>query len=244
MVEAMILSEYHETRFVPKEPDPSRWSEAFAVITACNPLGQGLDEETDRVATVRLRKTISRLGLNRHRVTGVSADLKHREPGFAVWGCDLPAALQLGSEFAQTAIYWIEDGKLDVVSCASGERQHVGLWSERLQTAGERDKCCCVYVIELTDEAKTVKKVQEANPNANPKMKCIYVGSTAKTPEERFKVHKAVGKQSSSIVRKYGRRLVPALYRDLPLMTRPAAERKEKQLAKQLRAKGYTVWQN
>jgi hypothetical protein len=45
-------------------------------------------------------------------------------------------------------------------------------------------------------------------------------------------------------VRKYGRRLVPALYRDLPLMTRPAAERKEKQLAKQLRAKGYTVWQN
>ncbi len=88
-----------------------------------------------------------------------------------------------------------------------------------------------------------MKKVQEANPKANPKMKCVYVGSTAKTPEERFKVHRAGGKQSSSIVRKYGRRLVPAFYRDLPLMTRPDAERKEKQLAKQLRAKGYTVWQ-
>ena len=240
----MILPEYHETRFAPKEPPPSRWPKAFAVITACNPLGQGLDEEADKAATVRLRKAISRLGMNRHRVTGVSADLKHREPGFAVWGCDLAAALQLGREFAQNAIFWVVDGKLDVVSCTTGERQHVGLWSERLQTAGERDKNCCVYVIELADEAKTVKKVQDANPKAKAKMTCVYVGSTAKTPEERFKVHKAGGKQSSSIVCKYGRRLVPAFYRHLPLMTRPSAERKEKQLAKQLRAKGYTVWQN
>lgn len=240
----MILSEYHETRFAPKEPAPPRWPSAFAVITACNPLGQGLDEEADRAATVRLRKAISRLGLKRHRVTGISADMKHREPGFAVWGCDLTAATQLGREFAQNAIFWIEGGVLDVVSCANGERQHVGLWSERLQTARERDMCCCVYVIELADEARTVRRVKEANPNANPKMKCVYVGSTAKTPEERFKIHKAGGKQSASVVCKYGRRLVPAFYRDLPLMTRPAAERKEKQLAKQLRVKGYTVWQN
>ena len=240
----MILAEYHETRFAPKEPPPSRWPEAFAVITACNPFGRGIDEDADKAATVCLRKAINRLGLKRHRGPGVSADMKHREPGCAVWGCDLPAAIQLGREFAQNAIFWIEEGKLDVVSCATGTRQHVGLWSELLQTSADRAKCCCIYVIELADEARTVKRFQEANPKANPKMKCVYVGSTAKTPEERFKVHKAGGKQSSSIVRKYGQRLVPTLYRDLPLMTRPAAERKEKQLAKQLRAKGYTVWQN
>jgi hypothetical protein len=240
----MILSEYHETRFAPKEPTPARWPAAFAVITAYNPLGQGLDEEADKAATVRLRKAISRLGLKRHRVTGVSADMKHREPGFAVWGCDLPAALQLGREFAQNAIYWVEKGRLDVVSCSTGEREHVGLWSERLQTHGERDKCCCVYVIELADEARTVKRVREANPNANPKMKCVYVGSTARTPEQRFEIHKSGGKQSSSIVRRYGVRLVPGLYRDIPLMVRTEAERKEAQLAAELRAKGYTVWQN
>jgi len=240
----MVKTHYLETVFIVKQPAPDQWPDPFAVTTACNPLGRIVDEEANRSATVRLRKAISRLGLNRHRVTGVSADMKHREPSYAVWGCDLPAALQLGRDFAQNAIFWVVDGKLDVVSCTTGERQHVGLWSERLQTAGERDKGCCVYVIELTDEAKTVKKVKEANPQANAKMKCVYVGSTAKTPEERFKVHKAGGKQSSSIVYKYGRRLVPAFYRDLPLMTRPAAERKEKQLAKQLRAKGYTVWQN
>ena len=132
----MILSEYHETRFVPKEPNPAHWPEAFVVITACNPLGQGLDDEADKAATVRLRKAISRLGLQRHRVTGVSADGKHREPGFAIWGCDLQAALSLGREFAQNAIYWVEKGRLEVVSCSTGECEYVGLWSERLQPCG------------------------------------------------------------------------------------------------------------
>lgn len=240
----MILSEYHETRFAPKEPTPARWPEAFAVITACNPLGQGLDDEADRAATVRLRKAISRLELNRHRVTGVSADLKHREPGFAVWGCDLSTALRLGTEFAQNAIFWIERGELDVVSCSTGERQNVGLWSERLQTSADRAKCCCLYVIELADEARTIKRVKEANPNANPKMKCLYVGSTARTPEQRFEVHKAGGKQSSSIVRLHGVRLVPGLYRDFPMMPRAQAEDEEARLANEIRAKGYTVWQN
>lgn len=240
----MILSEYHETRFVPKAPTPARWPEAFAVITACNPFGQGLDEEADKAATVRLRKAISRLGLKRHRVTGVSADMKHRESGFAVWGCDLPAALNLGREFTQNAIYWVEKGRLDVVSCSTGEREYVGLWSERVQTPGERDKCCSVYVIELSDEARSVKRVMKANPNANPKMRCVYVGSTARTPEQRFEIHKAGGKQSCSLVRLHGIRLVPGLYRDLPLMARAEAECKEAQLAAELRAKGYTVWQN
>jgi hypothetical protein len=92
-----------------------------------------------------------------------------------VWGFELPVALQLGREIAQNAIYWIEDWRLDNVSCTTGERQHVGRWSERLQSAGAMGKCCCVYVIELTDEAKMLKKVQEANPKDNPRMKCVYV---------------------------------------------------------------------
>ena len=240
----MIKDCYLKTVFVAKQPAPDNWPDGFAVITACNPLGQRLDEKSNKSAAVRLRKTITRLGLKRHRVTGMSADMKHREPSFAVWGCGLATALDLGRQFNQDAIFWAEEGRLDVVSCATGTRQHVGLWSELLQSSADRVKSCCLYVIELADEARTIKRVREANPNANPKMKCVYVGSTAKTPAERFSIHRAGGQRSSSIVRKYGVRLIPALYRNYPPMARPQAERKEKQLAKQLRAKGYTVWQN
>jgi hypothetical protein len=129
----MILPEYFETRFAPKEPRPSCWPKAFAVITACNPLGGGLHKEADAQATIRLEEAIKRAGLGCHQVTGYSADGKHSEPGFAVWGCELDAATQLGREFAQNAIYWVEEGQLDVVSCSSAEREHVGLWLERLR---------------------------------------------------------------------------------------------------------------
>jgi hypothetical protein len=239
----MIRIKYLDTVFLPKEPVPSRWPDAFAVITACNPRGQDAHPDANRKSSALLRKATGRLKLKRHRVTGMSDDMKHREPGFAIWGCDLSAALELGSQFNQDAIFWVEDGRLDVVSCATGERQHVALWAQRLRSRGQRSKCCRVYVIELADKARTVGKVKKANPHANPKMKCLYVGSTARTPGERFKIHKTQGKQSSAIVREYGLRLVPALYRDLPLMTRISAERREAQLAAKLRGKGYTVWQ-
>lgn len=240
----MIKEHYLKTVFIAKQPAPDRWPEAFAVITACNPLGQIIDDGANQSTTTRLRKTLGRLGLKRHRVTGMSADMKHREPGFAVWGCGLATALDVGRQFNQDAIFWAEEGRLDVVSCATGERQHVARWTERLRSRGERRKCCCVYAIELADEVRMVRRVKKANPHANPKMKCLYVGSTARNPEERFKIHKTKGKQSSLIVREYGLRLVPALYRDLPLMTRMGAERKEAQLAEKLRVEGYTVWQN
>jgi hypothetical protein len=129
----VILPEYFETRFAPKEPPPSCWPTAFAVITACNPLGGGPQKEADGQATIRLEEAIERVGLECHQVTGYSADGKHSEPGFAVWGCELDTATQLGREFAQNAIYWVEGGQLDVVSCSSAEREHVGLWSERLR---------------------------------------------------------------------------------------------------------------
>src|SRR5205823_55367 len=40
----------------------------------------------------------------------------------------------------------------------------------------------------------------------------LYVGQSAKTPEQRFAQHKAGGSFSSPNVRKYGQRLVPRLY--------------------------------
>jgi hypothetical protein len=46
----------------------------------------------------------------------------------------------------------------------------------------------------------------------------LYVGQTGLTPEERFQRHKN-GVQSSGVVRKYGKRLLPDLYKHLNPMS-------------------------
>jgi len=84
----------------------------------------------------------------------------------------------------------------------------------------------------------------------NGVLECLYVGITSKLPQERLQQHKTgfVNKKgfnlSSSIVKKFGRYLRPSLYNHLPLMTHTEALAMEKQLALELRKKGYAVWFN
>jgi hypothetical protein len=69
-----------------------------------------------------------------------------------------------------------------------------------------------VYVIELDDEVYGNAPFRAANPDWNPAKPCVYVGSTALTPEERFGQHLA-GYKSNMYAHKYGKRLMPRLYR-------------------------------
>ena len=103
---------------------------------------------------------------------------------------------------------------------------------------------CNVYVIELEKSVMEVKRFKDKNPNYDPQKPCVYVGQTAKTPEERLHQHLA-GKHSNHFVEKYGVRLRPKLYaRHNPLATREEAEAKERRLAERLRSRGYGVWWN
>jgi predicted GIY-YIG superfamily endonuclease len=68
-----------------------------------------------------------------------------------------------------------------------------------------------------------------------------YVGMTGLTPEERFANHKA-GVKSARVVRRYGVRLVPTLYAHLNPMSYADACAMEKQLAEQLRQRGFDVF--
>jgi GIY-YIG catalytic domain len=90
-----------------------------------------------------------------------------------------------------------------------------------------------VYVVEL-DESKR-------RGTANP---AVYVGQTARTPEERLAQHLRHEK-SSRHVRDHAVRLRPDLYEEYnPLATRADAEAKEAWLAGRLRAQGYDVYSN
>lgn len=106
-----------------------------------------------------------------------------------------------------------------------------------------------VYVVELSRKVFTEhRKFREANPQYNGVLECLYVGQTAKTPQERFAQHKsghrnAKGvKLSSEIVRKYGLYLRPSLYQHIGPLSREEALAVEEGLALELRRKGYAVW--
>jgi hypothetical protein len=87
------------------------------------------------------------------------------------------------------------------------------------------------------------RKFMLANPQYKKGMKCFYVGMTGLPPEERFKNHKR-GHKSNKYAHKYGKRLRPREYAKYNPMTREEAEKREVQLAEDLRAMGHAVWQN
>lgn len=100
-----------------------------------------------------------------------------------------------------------------------------------------------VYAIELDRAVLEIRKFRLANPLRDPSKPCVYVGQTGKTPEQRFQDHKA-GHWGSRYVIRYGLRLLPYLYQHLNPVHREDAECAEKDLAEQLRWRGYTVWSN
>jgi hypothetical protein len=97
-----------------------------------------------------------------------------------------------------------------------------------------------VYVVLLNPAAAKIRKVLLANPNRKPEKPIVYVGLTGFTPEERFANHK-LGIKSSSLVKRFGIRLLPELYVHLNPMPYEAAAQMEKDLTEDLRRAGYTV---
>ena len=99
-----------------------------------------------------------------------------------------------------------------------------------------------VYVIELDGRVLEHARFRAANPNRDITRPCVYVGCTGLTPEKRFAKHKA-GIRANSYVRRYGLRLLPALYAYANPMPYGAARDMEVELAIALQEQGYAVWQ-
>lgn len=97
-----------------------------------------------------------------------------------------------------------------------------------------------VYVVLLEETVGRLERVLAANPARDPGKPCVYVGMTGLAPEQRFANHKN-GRKASSLVERYGIRLLPELYAHLNPMPYAAAARMEQDLAEDLRRAGYTV---
>ena len=101
-----------------------------------------------------------------------------------------------------------------------------------------------VYAIRLKAAALHVNKFAKANPDHVPHKPCVYVGSTALTPEQRYQRH-LTGKTGSKWVKDFHQSIHKTLTNKQPkYTTRRDAEFAEFVLAVKLRRKGYAVWTN
>ncbi len=100
-----------------------------------------------------------------------------------------------------------------------------------------------VYVIALDQAVMDDKRFRKANPYYVTGKPCVYVGMTGRTPDERFRQHKE-GYKSSRYPHRHGKYLRRKLFEHLNPMTYKRAADMEVELARQLRNRGYGVWQN
>ena len=99
-----------------------------------------------------------------------------------------------------------------------------------------------VYVVELSDQIWNNARFRKANPDYLLGKPFVYVGMTGLDPDTRFDKHKA-GVQSNAYVRRFGLRLLPALYAMYNPMPYEGARDMEVELGIALREAGYGVWQ-
>lgn len=102
---------------------------------------------------------------------------------------------------------------------------------------------CTVYVVELDPGVLKEGRFVRENPRRHASKPCLYVGSTCLEPEERFRNHMR-GHKGNPFVYRYGVRLRPEFTSHYPAFTREEAELTERELALELRARGYGVWFN
>ena len=103
-----------------------------------------------------------------------------------------------------------------------------------------------VYVIELRREVLEKARFARRNPELRDDKPCVYVGQTALAPEERFAQHLEARKRYSRIVREFGVRLRPRLYRQRGAVRDAGRGRTRRGggSPRRLRRRGYAVWSN
>jgi hypothetical protein len=101
-----------------------------------------------------------------------------------------------------------------------------------------------IYLLELDPRVALDPAFLKANPRLIPGLPSFYCGSSSQRPEERFIEHVTGGRNASRIAHRYGRALRMDLVPDAgQQMPRAQAIKAEARLARELRAKGYGVWQ-
>ena len=106
-----------------------------------------------------------------------------------------------------------------------------------------------LYVIRLNDDAKKYNKKCPTHDNDTQNTgRCVYVGCTTLTPEERLEQHKNDARSNKKVRKEYFEFLMPGQFEDLnigdkrELETYEQASVREEELAKSLESRDFIVW--
>ncbi|MBC3616746.1 DUF3293 domain-containing protein [Vibrio metschnikovii] len=101
----------------------------FAIITAWNPRSVCLSEDENRRNNRRLQQAL--IGYDLTDVIVGNDDFSWYEESFAVV-MPLADAVVLAGQFAQNALYYVQDGQVILQSCLDHQRFNLGLLSSKI----------------------------------------------------------------------------------------------------------------
>lgn len=128
---------YHDVRFRAELP-PAGLPATFGVITACNPNGHTVSMEDNQRGTETLRNTLTTEKQFFFPVTGGSPDFTHTEPGFGVLFKSPAEAVSWGRQFQQEAVFWINEGRVQLLPCDGTDPVELGTWAALAEPAAQK----------------------------------------------------------------------------------------------------------
>jgi hypothetical protein len=109
----------------------NKFPQEFGIVTAYNPRGITMNSLKNQDADERLRADITSRALECFRITGMSKDEVHQEPG---WGIHYSkeTVIQLGRAYKQDAIFWVSDDLLFLIDLEELSEEQLGNFSSFL----------------------------------------------------------------------------------------------------------------
>jgi hypothetical protein len=106
---------YFDTRFR-IDAMPEQWPAQFVILSAWATTGQSWTQQANEAADRQLAHQLAERGLWNLRITGYSPVTGHAEPSWA-FPMALSEACDLGQQFRQDALYYVEADQLSVTHC-------------------------------------------------------------------------------------------------------------------------------
>jgi hypothetical protein len=128
---------YHVVRFRAELP-AAGLPAAFAVVTACNPNGKTVSARENEQATDALRSDLTAENQFFFPVIGGSPDFSHAEPGFGVLFKSPEEAVSWGRRYQQEAVFWINEGNVQLVPCDSTAPVELGTWQTLAEPTAQK----------------------------------------------------------------------------------------------------------